>query len=129
MKKYDDFNIVSLVEFHLASKVFHWQTKQYAMHIATGGFYESMDVLIDTFVETIQSKYGRVQISRDLKIPNLSEFKGLDELMKNYILPFETFLLKDLVKQLNKEVDTDLFNLRDEMLSELNKLKYLLTLK
>jgi len=31
--------------------------------------------------------------------------------------------------QLNPQVDTDLLNIRDEMLSEFNKLRYLITLK
>jgi hypothetical protein len=31
--------------------------------------------------------------------------------------------------QLDSSYDTDLLNIRDEMLSEINKLKYLLTLK
>ncbi len=38
------------------------------------------------------------------------------------------FLLS-LTDQLDSRVDTDLLNLRDEMLATINKLKYLLTLK
>jgi len=36
-------------------------------------------------------------------------------------------LVNELPKSL-EESDTDLFNIRDEMLAQLNKLKYLLTL-
>jgi hypothetical protein len=34
-----------------------------------------------------------------------------------------------MTEQLDSRYDTDLLNLRDEMLGEINKLKYLLTLK
>lgn len=129
MKSSYNLNIASLVEMHLESKVLHWQTKKYAMHVALGDFYSAMDALIDKFVETSQSKYGRVSFDRNINIKNLSEFNSMVDLVKQYITPFETFLITELVKPLDEEVDSDLFNLRDEMLSELNKLKYLLTLK
>ena len=129
MKSSYNLNIASLVEMHLESKVLHWQTKKYAMHVALGDFYSAMDALIDKFVETSQSKYGRVSFDRNINIKNLSEFNSMVDLVKQYITPFETFLITELVKPLDEEVDSDLINLRDEMLSELNKLKYLLTLK
>ena len=47
-----------------------------------------------------------------------------DKFIEEYI----SFLVTELPKGL-KETDTNLLNIRDEMLSELQKLKYLLTLK
>jgi len=44
-----------------------------------------------------------------------------------FIEEFITFLVTELPKQLKPE-DTNLLNIRDEMLGELQKLKYLLTL-
>ena len=50
--------------------------------------------------------------------------KDPDKFIEEYI----SFLVTELPKGL-KETDTNLLNIRDEMLSELQKLKYLLTLK
>jgi hypothetical protein len=40
-----------------------------------------------------------------------------------------TEFLVSMTEQLDTKYDTDLLNLRDEMLASVNKLKYLLTLK
>ena len=32
-------------------KILHWQTKQYARHMAFGSTYDELDELIDAFVE------------------------------------------------------------------------------
>jgi hypothetical protein len=41
---------------------------------------------------------------------------------------FIEYLVTEVPKGLDTEKDTDLLNIRDEMLGQLNKLKYLLTL-
>jgi DNA-binding ferritin-like protein len=49
-------NLASNVNFFLnlqtQMKVNHWQTKGYARHQAFGSFYDVMDGLIDSFVES-----------------------------------------------------------------------------
>lgn len=106
-------------------RVNHWQTKGYARHQAFGGFYSALDGLIDTFVESAMGKYGRFSLNdedKTIEIKNLSELdiKGLVN------------SLREALVQLGSELDptdTDLLNIRDEMLGELNKLAYLLTLE
>ena len=39
------------------------------------------------------------------------------------------YFTNEMVNYIDEKKDTDLLNIRDEMLSELQKLKYLLTLK
>jgi hypothetical protein len=56
-------------------------------------------------------------------------FQDIDKLsMQNFVDGICEFLLS-MTEGLDSKVDTDLLNLRDEMLLSINKLKYLLTLK
>lgn len=117
--------VTNLLTLHNQLKIHHWQTKSYAQHQAFGSTYDAFTPLIDEFVEVFMGKYGRIK-SQDgfsIKLLNLDSLSE-NELIEKYIKYFTT----DLTDQLDKDKDTDLLNLRDEMLSELNKLKYLLTL-
>ncbi|CAB4159549.1 hypothetical protein UFOVP699_285 [uncultured Caudovirales phage] len=107
-------------------KVFHWQTQSYAKHMAYGGIYDALDPLIDTFLETYMGKYGRVALEGEkdaILLGNIGEI-NIDEFLDTI-----TDFLLSFNNQLNAQRDTDLLNLRDEMVAEINKLKYLLTLK
>ena len=44
--------IRDLLQMQNQLRIFHWQTKSYAVHKALGKAYESLNDLIDTFVET-----------------------------------------------------------------------------
>lgn len=112
----------TLVAIQTQLRFFHWQTKSYARHQAYGGAYSAMDGLIDSFVEILMGKYGRVP-AIPFKLYNRNEkdiMAFIDETI-SYLL--------GLNSKLNPEGDTDLLNIRDEMLSEFNKLRYLITLK
>lgn len=106
-------------------KLYHWQTKVYSRHKATDGVIDSLDESIDKYVEVYMGKYGRMKVNTEtgtIRIRNLTE-KSIIGFIKNCI----NYLNNELVKKL-KETDTDLVNLRDEMLAELNQLLYLFTL-
>jgi len=106
-------------------KLYHWQTKVYSRHKATDEVIESLDKSIDQYVEVYMGKYGRMKMSTEtgtVRIRNLTE-KSIIGFIKNCI----NYLNNELVKKL-KENDTDLVNIRDEMLAELNQLLYLFTL-
>lgn len=106
-------------------KINHWQTKGFARHNAFGGFYDSLSDLIDTFVESAMGKYGRFALDEETKTIQLSNLSELD--MKGLVNTVrESFV--QMSEQLDPS-DTDLLNIRDEMLGELNKLSYLLTLE
>ena len=111
-----------LIEVHNQLKFFHWQTTSYARHQAYGGTYDALTGLIDNFVEVMMGKYGRVP-ALPMKVYNRNEkdcMTFIDETIA-YLLMLSTAL--------NPQTDSDLLNIRDEMVSEFNKLKYLLTLK
>ena len=107
-------------------KLYHWQTALFARHKATDKVLEALDSAIDTYVETYMGKYGRPNMTRTtnvIQIKNMSE-KTVIKFVKDCIAYLQGPLNKGL-----KPTDTDLFNVRDEMLGELNQLLYLFTLK
>jgi LysM repeat protein/DNA-binding ferritin-like protein len=116
--------VAGLQELQNQVKYFHWQTKSYAQHQALGRVFDSITELIDTFVETLMGKYGRPSTKGqkfemfDLEDVNIEEWTGG---VCDLLISFSDVL--DDVQ------DTDLLNVRDEMLQEFNQLKYLLTLK
>ena len=105
-------------------RIYHWQTKSFAAHKALGKAYETLDDLIDTFVETALGK-GETDFTGDIDI-KLFDINSLN--INDAIDTYKTFLL-DINGVLNPEVDSDLLNIRDEMLGTINQLSYLLTLQ
>ena len=120
----DVIMIGSFIAMQNQFRVFHWQTESYAQHKAFGAAYEDLDELIDEFVEVYQGKNGIVKPTDGFKI----KLENLDGSPSDMIDVFIDFLKNDLPGQL-EETDTDLLNIRDEMLGLLNKTKYLLLLK
>lgn len=116
--------IGSFIAMQNQFRVFHWQTKSYAQHKAFGSAYEDLDGLIDEFVEIYQGKNGIVVPSDGFKI----KLENLDDSPSDMIDVFIEFLQNDVEEQLS-DTDTDLLNIRDEMMGLLNKTKYLLMLK
>ena len=105
-------------------KIMHWQTKSYAEHKALGKAYDALDDLIDTFVEVHAGKYGNTLAKTKF------EFSALNYKDTSPLAVIDTaigYLTTDLPLVL-KEGDTDLKNIRDEMVSVLNRTKYLLRL-
>ncbi len=113
--------------FHmnLNIKLYHWQTKSYARHKATCKLHESLSTLTDQFIEVYMGRYERPVFSKQFQIA-VKELS--DEEAKELIEEYVTVLKKEVVKYI-KDSDTDLMNIRDEMLSELNKTLYLFTLE
>ena len=107
-------------------KIYHWQTHSYPRHKATDDLLSALDTTIDTYVETYMGKYGRPKMTgatNTTRVQNMNE-----KTATRFIHSCIAYIQGPLVKRL-KPVDTDLINLRDEMLGELNKILYLFTLK
>lgn len=118
-------NVQFLLETQLQFRILHWQTKGYARHQAFGGIYSTLDDLIDTFTETAMGKYGRFSLSENEKTIKLQNISDLE--LSLFIKTIKGKLVgmsSDLTDK-----DSDLLNIRDEMLGEINKLSYLLTLE
>jgi len=105
--------------------VWHWETKSYSQHVAFVKAYKEFGKLFDEYVEVYQGKNPRLPLPDFDSCPSYVSVKDAPE----KILWFKSYLMLDLVQTIDKSQDTDLLNLRDEMLSELNHLTYLLTLE
>jgi len=120
-------NIVTkLLTVQAQLRVYHWQTKSYAEHKAIGKLYETLDGLTDTFVETFSGRKG-VPSAKDNFTFVAENYKDSKTVMA-FLDEFIVYLTQDVPSMLDSK-DTDLLNIRDEMLGAVNQTKYLLRLK
>jgi hypothetical protein len=103
-------------------KLYHWQTKSFAEHKATDDLVGTLDTNIDKFVESYMGRYGRPYVKRTLPVKNLT-VTGI----RAFITRSDEWLTSKLPHML-KKTDSDLLNIRDEILADLNQVKYLFTL-
>lgn len=113
--------VSNMIEMEQQLRIWHWQTKMYSRHQAYGATYNALGELIDGFVEAYMGKNGRITAPSSIALQDIGN--NVDEKLDSYIE-----FLNSLTETLDPR-DTDLLNIRDEILALLNKLKYLLTLK
>ncbi len=116
--------IVKLMEIHQQFRILHWETKSYSRHKAYDMVYEELDDLIDKFAECLMGKYGAIKLSNE-KI-KLVGAQDLD--INKFLNDIKNFLIS-LSDTFDPKIDSDLLNIRDEILALQNKLRYLLTLR
>jgi DNA-binding ferritin-like protein len=117
--------ILKLVQIQNQFRFLHWQTTGDAKHRAYGGIYETLDDLMDTFAEACMGKHGRFEFENEFAIM----FQDIKSISVQEFVDGITEFLISFNEIFDNKYDSDLLNLRDEMLAEINKLKYLLTLK
>lgn len=108
-------------------RMYHWQTGVYSRHQATNGLLEALDGFVDKFMEIYQGKYGKIHL-QDKKLQIVIEHLS-DEAAVQFIRQAIHFLREVVDQGLLTEEDTDLLNIRDEIMGELNKTLYLFTFK
>lgn len=106
----------------IINKLYHWNTDYYSRHKATDNFNDKFTELTDKFVETY---IGRYKVKIDI---------GSIKLEKSYITDDGIIQLfndsKYYLQKLDNIIkDTDLLNIRDEILGEINQTLYLFDLK
>lgn len=106
------------------TKLYHWMTASFARHKASDELFASITELSDRFMETFMGKYGRPKqaTATTLALKCFTD-KSIVQYLKNCI----AYLEGDFAKPLNKE-DTDLINIRDEILGKIKQTLYLFTL-
>ncbi len=98
-------------------KLFHWNTKDYSKHKATDDLHESLSKLVDSYVEKRFGESSRIVVHEMVRYDTLTDEGFLKEMnhFKEYLIHM-------------KNPSTDLSNIRDEMLGEVNEFLYLWTL-
>ncbi len=108
-------------------KIYHWKTYSYAEHKATDELYASLNENIDKFVEVMLGKNGKRLDMKEKKI------KIIDPNGKNEFLvmmrDYRELIERDIDKYISMNSNTDLSSIRDDILADINKFMYLMTLR
>lgn len=118
--------VTKLLTYQNQVKIQHWQTTSYSEHKSLGDLYDSLTDSIDEFIETFMGKYGRIISQTNFNLV-LENYKNLGPM--SLMNDMENYLINELPTMLDSKKDTDLLNIRDEILGSVNKTKYLLTLR
>lgn len=95
----------------------HHTTKSYAEHKALGKFYETLDGLSDSLIETYQGKYGRITGGYLLNVQdNVNAVECITS-------------CRDTIETFNADKDPDIDNIIADIIGLCNHTLYLLTLK
>lgn len=119
---------IMFMEVLMMVKLYHWKTHSYSQHKATDDFYGSLNGHMDEFIEILMGKTNtRIDLMKHktiklIDLTNMDQFKVKLEDFKTYLVNLDqTAFIKSML-------NTDLLNIRDEILGDVNKLLYLLTL-
>ena len=120
--------ITNLLTIQNQFRVYHWQTQKkqgsFAQHDAFGKAYEALDPLIDDFIEVYQGKKGALMGKNGFTV-------NLENLSDDYLVFIDEavdYFTQYLPQSLEQNTDTDLLNIKDEMLAILNQTKYRLNM-
>ena len=122
---------VVFLEMLMMIKLFHWKTHSYATHKATDELYTKINENMDSFIEILLGKSGtRIDLmgntEKKFRLIDLSD----QDALKREVEAFKGYLvgLNDNKAMLTMS-NTDLFNIRDTILGDMNQFLYLLTFK
>ena len=111
-------------------KLYHWKTYSYATHKATDELYASLGTNIDKFVEVLLGKaQNRIKMrTKNIPIKDMNspqEFKREIDSYKSYLVNMSN----NKALGAGGMTNSDLLNIRDEILADLNQFLYLFTFK
>ena len=120
---------VKFFEMLMMIKLYHWKTHSYATHKSTDDLYSKLNDNMDKFMEVLFGKSGiRTNLTHQKKI-RLIDLTS-PETLKREIVSFKNYLVSlnsnNAIKQMT---NTDLLNIRDEILGDMNQFLYLLSFK
>ncbi len=100
-------------------------TTKHPRHLASDKLFSDLAELVDQFIEVYIGKYGRSKIEEfDIKVIYLND-KSIIEFLNMAIQK----LTVNLPDKINLTMDTDLLNIRDEIIGSINRTLYLFTLE
>ena len=120
---------MTFLEMLLMIKLYHWKTHSYATHKATDELYDKLNENMDHFIEVLLGKSGqRMDLTKQKSIPLID--LSSPEALKKEIYSFKGYLVSlDNNAAMKQMTNTDLLNIRDEILGDLNQFLYLLSFK
>lgn len=114
---------MNLLNHQIVMKLFHFQTKLYGAHKTSDAYLEKFATTMDKFLEIAQGIYGRLTITK-------FKLEGSSHTDENIIKHIEGIIIL-LRTGIDDVLDnyTDLINVRDELVGDVEQLKYLLSFK
>lgn len=112
------------------AKLLHWQSAMYGQHKALDELFGGLIDLGDALAETIMGKYGRPSLNETelcLKIKNFESPEAGD--LREFMNHLYTCYSSDCKTLFDASSDSEIVNILDEILSLIDKTKYLLTLR
>lgn len=118
-------NILEHLVHHVNQvRLYHWKTKLFPRHKATDKYIQIIDPIIDNIIESLQGgREKRITDSFTIKYKSVTDSNASDMLKEHKV-----WLISEFPKHVRKD-ETDILNLRDELLAAINRLLYLFTLK
>lgn len=99
--------------------LYHWETKSYARHVASGDLVNKLRVNMDKYIEVFIGTYGKQMMSKPstITVRHLDDGKEIIDVLSSYANEFR----KIAVAQKNP----DLQNIAAEVLADINQTIYL----
>jgi hypothetical protein len=122
----NQFFVNDIVRFfftiQLLVKQYHWRTTSFARHKASGQLLDNLDGNIDKFIEVF---IGRYNVKPEITSIKMEKTFLSDDGNMKLLLEACQYL-----ERLNKIInDSDLLNIRDELIGNINQTIYLYNLK
>jgi len=120
----DEKSQAAIKVLHILSQfqIFHWQTNKMKDHKTFDDFTEDFKEIGDKLIEVIQGKYGRITLSDETKLPirNIQEIEPYN--FTENCISFFNILKNNIFSN-----DDEIISLLDEIVANLQQLKYLLS--
>jgi DNA-binding ferritin-like protein len=97
-------------------KLYHWNTKVFSQHKATDDLHSKLSELIDSYMEKYMGIHGRVSVNVSMMLRHHTPEEFIREIR----------VFRSMLVQLKSTTDLD--NIRDEMIGEIDQFMYLWTL-
>ena len=124
-----------LLFFQTQIRLYHWSTKVYARHVASGNLYTNVDEFIDKFVEVYMGKFNGGHLKgipfkyekMNIELYNMDDedivecLNDLKDVLVNQVYPW--------LSNMPHHTNTDLKNLVDDLMGNVNQTLYLFTLQ
>lgn len=110
-------------DLELNTQTYHWLTESYSRHVGSDKLFKNILETGDKFIEVYIGRYGRPKFTEDtITVKKMSD--------SDYVLYLQKAVkfLENNIISFFKPSDTDLLNIRDELIAQINQALYLFTL-
>ena len=113
-----------LVSHTTQIRLYHWKTRSFSRHKATDKYLEKIEPIVDSIIESLQGgREVRISDSFSATFVSLNDNNALEYLRNCRVW------IENQFPVLLEENESDVLNLRDEILANLTRLMYVFTLK